>query len=153
MPDIILPTAEPRRPVRLSAIDPDFITIEEAETRAQATGQQRGMTVEYSDDGSTWVEAWSPSGDILYPQFARATVIRKYPDGDEIPTRVVVRWDEFFPHPDDENYTFWTEKPTVMLGKVAKMSAFRGSFRDVIGNAYVQAEFDRAPRPMLAVTA
>lgn len=144
MSEIVLPPDAPRRgrPVR----DPDdygdgFISIEDAETLAQSTGQFRGMTVEFSDDGLEWVEAWVPSADVTHPTHARAIVLRKHDDGEVVPTRVVVRWDEFVPGETDSLRPFWDKKPTVMLGKVAKVTAYRGGFRDVIGNRYEPAEF------------
>lgn len=152
---IPIPEAAPARSRRTlwhADEDEDFITIHEAETLAQSTGQYRGMSVEFSDDGVAWVDAWVPVGTATHPTHARATVKRRTPDGDLTSTTVVLRWEEFVPALDDENRPFWDEKPTVMLGKCAKVSAYRGGFHDVIGNRYERAEFHRKHAP-LAITA
>lgn len=148
--------AAPSRPKRgtwRDDMDPEFITLHEAETLVESTGQHRGTTVEFSDDGLTWVDAWVPADDNDHPSHARATVTRKYDDGDKIATVVVVRWDEFVPGLDDERRTNWDKMPTTLLGKVAKVSAYRGGFRDVIGNRYEPAELDQANHSRLAITA
>lgn len=151
---IPIPTA-PARTRRSSGhddIDPQFITLDEAETLALATGQHRGMTVTFSDDGQTWVEAWMPSDGHTAPEFARAVVIRKWDDRD-VPTVSTLRWAEYVPDMESPRYEEWTRMPTMYLGKCAKVSAYRGGFRDVIGNRYEPAELDQTTRAPLAITA
>jgi len=129
--------------------DDGFISLNDAELLAIGTREHRGTTVEFSDDGDNYVETWKPTPAdgatpaITHPSYARATVIRKI-DGDLVPTVVVVRWDEFVPDLGDPARDNWDRMPTVMLGKVAKVSAYRGAFRDVIGNRYERAEMDQA---------
>jgi hypothetical protein len=156
--DITLPEDAPRR--RRSFVGDDygdgFISLEEAETLAQATGQHRGTTVEFSDDGLAWVDAWVPTLDgdgedavmRTHPTHARAVVARKMSDGDLVKTPSVVRWDEYVPGLEDERRENWDRMPTTLIGKVAKVSAYRGAFRDVIGNRYEPAEFDQKPKPV-----
>lgn len=152
--EIAIPEAKPsprRRSTPSDDYDEGFITLAEAETAAQATGQHRGMTVEFSDDGVTWVEAWLPTlGDdgepiISHPSHARAVVNRKLADGDVVKTQSIVRWDEYVPGQDSDRYENWMKMPTTLLGKCAKVSCYRGAFRDVIGNRYEPAEFDQVP--------
>ncbi|MCA0217958.1 MAG: hypothetical protein LCH43_11465 [Actinobacteria bacterium] len=135
--------------------DEGFISLNDAELLALGTGQHRGTVVEFSDDGEIWTETWKPTpgikaegepeqDGIAHPAFARATVTRKLEDGDKVDTRAVVRWDEYVPDLGDASRDNWDRMPTVMLGKVAKVSAYRGAFRDVIGNRYERAELDQA---------
>ena len=140
MPDITLPDTTARRAVYTTA--PEFITLDEAETLALATGQHRGTDVTFSDDGETWVAAWVATEDHTHPEYARAAVVRKYPDGDEVSTVSVLRWAEYVPDQSDPRYQEWSRMPTVYLGKCAKVSSYRGGFRDVIGNRYERAELD-----------
>jgi hypothetical protein len=126
---------------------PEFITLDEAETLALATGQHRGMTVEFSDDGTTWVDAWVPTEGHTAPQLARAIVTRKYGDGDEVRTPSVLRWAEYVPDITDPRHDEWLRMPTMYLGKCAKVSAYRGGFRDVIGNRYEPAELHQSGMP------
>lgn len=143
MPDIVLPDTPSRRAQR-PLDDVQFITLDEAETLALATGQHRGMTVEFSDDGTTWVAAWVPEGERRFPEYARAVVTRKYPDGDVVTTPSILRWTEYVPAIEDPRYDEWLRMPTMYLGKCAKVSAYRGGFRDVIGNRYEPAELHQA---------
>lgn len=152
MVDIILPPDATRRSTQPAQDEygDGFITLADAETLAQATGQHRGTTVEFSDDGTSWVEAWVPGLDdqsepVTHPNYARAVVTRKLADGDLVQTRVVVRWDEYVPGLGDARRDNWDKMPTTLLGKVAKVSGYRGGFRDVIGNRYEPAEFDQVP--------
>lgn len=143
MPDITLPDSAPRP--RWISPDPEFITLEQAETAVQATGEHRGTTVTFSNDGDEWVSAWVPGKDsegvlVLHPMFARALVKRKLTDGDVVETLVTIRWDEYVPDQDDPRRAEWEKRPTIYLGKCAKVSAYRGGFRDVIGNRYEPAE-------------
>jgi len=143
--EIQLPPDKPRRAGRTFAeYSPDFITLDEAETKAHATGQHRGTKVEYSDDGIAWFEAWVPTGTATNPEYARATVTRKMDDGDLVERRVVARWVEYVPAIGDENRAEWDQMPTVMLGKCAVVAALRSLFRDVIGNRYEPAELHQA---------
>lgn len=152
MTAIPIPTAPATRRQQREDYGPDFITLAEAETLVQATGQHRGTVLEFSDNGVDWMDAWTP---VLldHPTHARATVLRKYDDGDTVPTIVVVRWDEFVPDLSSDRRSNWDKMPTTLLGKVAKVSCYRGAFRDVIGNRYEPAELDQATRPRLAITA
>lgn len=148
MPDITLPVAAAPR-ARWTSPDPEFITLEQAETSVQATGQHRGTEVTFSNDGETWVTAWVPGKDdddhlILHPMFARALVKRKLVDGDVVETLVTIRWDEYVPDQDDPRRPEWEKRPTIYLGKCAKVSAYRGGYRDVIGNRYEPAELHQA---------
>lgn len=145
MPDILLPPDKPLRDRENYRADgPRFITLDEAETLALATGQHRGMTVTFSDDGQNWVEAWMPSEGHPTPVFARAVVIRKYEDRD-VATPSTLSWSEYVPDVDSPRYDEWMRMPTMYLGKCAKVSAYRGGFRDVIGNRYERAELDHVP--------
>lgn len=150
--NIVLPPDVDKRP-RTTEYGDGFIALSDAETLVQATGQHRGTVVEFSDDGIAWVDAWVPKGNVTHPTHARATVLRKYNDGDLVSTIVVVRWEEFVPALDDERRANWDKMPTTLLGKVAKVSAYRGGFRDVIGNRYEPAELDQATPSPLAITA
>jgi len=153
LPDIKIELpADSGRTARPATYGDGFITLDEAETLALATGQHRGMTVTFSDDGQTWVEAWMPSDGHTAPEFARAVVTRKYDDRD-VETVSTLRWAEYVPNIDSPRYDDWTRMPTMYLGKCAKVSAYRGAFRDVIGNRYELAELDQATRPTLAITA
>lgn len=128
----------------MTDFDENFITLEEAETLVIDSGQWRGTTVEFSNDGETWVEAWSSTDEHPHPVFARATVRRKYLDGDVVARTVTVRWDEYVPDEGDGFRGSWDRMPTIMLGKVAVVSCYRGVFRDIIGNRYERAELDQA---------
>lgn len=142
MPDITLPDTSRREftqpPVK-------FITLDEAERLALGTGQHRGMTLEFSDDGTTWVDAWVPSDGHTAPEYARAIVTRKYGDGDTVPTPSILRWAEYVPAIEDPRYDEWLRMPTMYLGKCAKVSAYRGAFRDVIGARYAPEELHHVP--------
>lgn len=147
MPEILLPPDARRRGKWTPPIDVGFITLDEAESLALGTGQHRGMVVTYSDDGETWVEAWVPTEGHDAPEYARAIVTRKYPDGDIVSTPSILRWAEFVPDITDPRYDDWRRMPTMYLGKCAKVSAYRGGFRDVIGNRYEPAELHQAGAP------
>jgi len=151
--EIKLPADKPRRQwnPRQSDDDDQFISLEEAETAVQGTGQWRGTTVEFSDDGLDWTDAWQPTLDSegvlrTHPTHARAVVIRKMDDGDKVATPSVVRWDEYVPDTGDDRRDMWDRMPTTLLGKCAKVSCYRGAFRDVIGNRYEPAEMHQATR-------
>lgn len=145
MSDIQLPEDRPRRRGRAFAdYAPDFITLDEAESKAHGTGQHRGTVVQFSDDGKAWFETWVPTNGATHPAYARATVTRKAADGDLVERRVPVRWEEYVPAEDDDNRPEWDKMPTVMLGKVAVVAALRSLFRDVIGNRYEPAELHQA---------
>lgn len=155
MPDvkITLPADAPQR----TRTTPDeygegFIPLADAEAAVQATGQHRGTTVEFSDDGLAWVDAWAPTEGHTHPSHARATVLRRYAADDIVTTVVVIRWDEYVPDITDDRYDAWMRMQTMYLGKCAKMSAYRGGYRDVIGNRYEPAEEATRTAP-LAITA
>ena len=145
-------SAPPRARRRLQSFEDygsDFVTLEEAETLAQGTGEHRGTRVEYSDDAKGWFEAWVPptladGSRATHPEYARATVLRIAADGTLVERRVVVRWDEYVPDEDAETFADWLKMPTVMLGKCAVVAALRSLFRDVIGNRYEPAELHQA---------
>lgn len=145
--EIPIPESKPRRDRENYPTDgPRFITLDEAETLALATGQHRGMTCHFSDDGTAWVEAWVPSeAHPHHPEFAKAVVTRKYDDGDLVETPSVIRWDEYVPDITSDRYEDWMRSPTVYIGKCAKVSSYRGGFRDVIGNRYAREELHHVP--------
>lgn len=137
----------------MTDFDDGFITLDDAETLVMETGQWRGTVVEFSNDGISWSEAWpmpagilgtKPDETITHPEFARATVKRKFPDGDKAKRTVTVRWAEYVPDEGDDFRASWDRMPTIMLGKVAVVSCYRGVFRDVIGNRFERAELDQA---------
>lgn len=122
-----------------------FISLNDAERLAHETGQYRGATVEFSNDGETWTDAWVPSDAHDVPVLARATVLRKHEgDATATPYRATVRWAEYVPDEDDDRRENWMRMSTTMLAKVARVSALRGGFRDVIGERYEPAELDQA---------
>lgn len=147
---IVLPKDATRRASRTAAavplppIDGNFITLDEAERKAIETGQYRGTTVVFSDDGVAWFAAWTPLGESrTHPEFARATVLRKADDGDIIERVVVARWDEYVPPTDGPTRPWWDAQPTNAIGKVAVVAALRSLFRDVIGDRYAREELEQ----------
>lgn len=146
MPDITLPDST--RGV-YSAEPVKFITLDAAEKAALSTGQHRGMELTFSNDGIEWAEAWVPADDddseFPHPNYAKAIALRKMPDGDVVPTMSILRWAEFVPAPDSDRYDDWMRSPTMYLGKCAKVSSYRGAYRDKIGNRYEPAELDHVP--------
>lgn len=122
--------------------DDTFITLADAEAAALATGQLRGVDNTYSNDGIQWLEHWLPTDEHPKPVLARATVVRLI-DGDRVTTRVVVSWAEYYPA-DTDRAESWDQLPTIMLRKVAIVSALRSAFRDVIGDRYERAELDQS---------
>lgn len=108
--------------------------------------------VEFSDDGVTWSEAWSPwvihdtrllepNTDpevvVSHPTFARVTVYRK---GVRVGTRVTIRWDEQRPRENEEWAAKWDAAPTRHFGRTARMVAFRQTFRDILGDIQLEDE-------------
>lgn len=113
--------------------------------------------VEFSDDGVTWTEAWTPTSgegardayvrngeaehlprtEVLHPTFARVTVYRK---GVRVGTRVTIRWDEQRPRENEEWAAKWDAAPTRHFGRTARMVAFRQTFRDILGDIQLEDE-------------
>lgn len=126
-------------------------TIGEVEHIVHASGQWDGTgPVEFSDDGESWVQAWSPTvlsghdGTILnvivsHPEFARVEVYRK---GVRIPTTVTIRWDEQYPAASEEWAGKWTRSPMRHFGRTARMVGFRQTFRDLLGDIVIEDEAD-----------
>lgn len=116
-------------------------TIGEVEHIVHASGEWDGTDpVEFSNDGETWTEAWAPTDDHPQPTFARVTVYRK---GLGRGTRKTIRWDEHVPTTDEFWLAKWFKSPTRHFGRVARMIAFRETFRDLLGNIVIEEE-DRA---------
>ena len=133
-------------------------TIGEVERIVHASGLWNGTTaVEFSDDGDTWREAWSPTVEVAditdeigrmrvvrdHPEFARVTVHRK---DVAVPTTVTIRWDEQRPRENDEWAEKWDGAPTRHFGRTARMVAFRQTFRDILGDIQLPDE-DRGAAP------
>ncbi len=120
-------------------------TIGEVEHLVHASGEWDGTgPVEFSDDGVTWVEAWSPSEDHPHPEFARVTVHRK---GVTVPTRKTVRWDEQVPVASEEWAARWHASPIRHFSRIVRMLAFRETFRDILGNIHLEDEERQATAP------
>ena len=135
-------------------------TIGEVERIVHASGLWNGTTaVEFSDDGDTWREAWSPTtidgndGEPMrivrdHPEFARVTVHRK---DVAVPTTVTIRWDEQRPRENDEWAEKWDGAPTRHFGRTARMVAFRQTVRDILGDIQLPDEERGAtPEPTAA---
>ena len=113
-------------------------TIGEVERIVLASGEWDGTSpVEYSNDGVTWSETWSPTDDVKRPEFARVTVHRK---GVTMPTRVTIRWDEQFPEASEEWANMWLRSPMRHFGRTARMVAYRQAFRDLLGDIVIEDE-------------
>ncbi|GAA3009281.1 hypothetical protein [Microbacterium aurantiacum] len=113
-------------------------TIGEVERIVHASGLWNGTTaVEFSNDGETWREAWSPSDEHPSPEFARVTVHRK---DVAVPTTVTIRWDEQRPRENDEWAEKWDGAPTRHFGRTVRMVAFRQTFRDILGDIQLPDE-------------
>lgn len=127
-------------------------TIGEVERIVHASGLWNGTTaVEFSDDGDTWREAWSPTVEVAditdeisrmrivrdHPEFARVTVHRK---DVAVPTTVTIRWDEQRPRENDEWAEKWDGAPTRHFGRTVRMVAFRQTFRDILGDIQLPDE-------------
>ena len=134
----------------------DFISLEDAELIVLLTGQHRGTVVEFSSDNETWDETWVPpmidGKPAHHPEYARSVVTRELPGGAVVVRRTSIRWVEFAPDEDAQNWGMWFQKPTVMLGKCVIVAGYRSAFRDVIGNRYEPAELHQtakaeAPKP------
>lgn len=137
-------------------------TIGEVERIVHASGLWNGTTaVEFSDDGETWREAWSPKPGqqfsdnvevpaVTHPEFARVTVHRK---DVAIPTTVTIRWDEQRPRENDEWAEKWDGAPTRHFGRTVRMVAFRQTFRDILGDIQLPDEERGATPPADAAPA
>lgn len=127
----------------------EVTTIGEVERRVHGSGMWDGTgPVEFSDNGESWTEAWSPtpgeqfSGGIevlavTHPTHARVTVYRK---DVRIPTTVTIRWDEQRPRENEEWAAKWDAAPTRHFGRTARMVAFRQTFRDILGDVSIEDE-------------
>lgn len=131
-------------------------TIGEVEHIVHASGQWDGTgPVEFSDDGETWTQAWSPTVEtamngetitvvVAHPEFARVEVYRK---DVRIPTTVTIRWDEQFPAASEEWAGKWTRSPMRHFGRTARMVGFRQTFRDLLGDIVIEDEGDDRVTP------
>lgn len=119
-------------------------TIAEVERIVHGSGLWDGTgAVEFSNDGATWSETWSPTDLEPHPQFARVSVYRK---DVRIPTTVTIRWDEQFPAASEEWAGKWTRSPMRHFGRTVRMVAFRQTFRELLGNIVIEDE-DHTDRP------
>jgi len=129
------------------AIEGTFVevkTIAEVERIVHGSGLWDGTApVEFSNDGTTWSETWSPTDLEPHPQFARVSVYRK---DVRIPTTVTIRWDEQFPAASEEWAGKWTRSPMRHFGRTVRMVAFRQTFREILGNIVIEDE-DHTDRP------
>jgi len=119
-----------------------FISIEDATRRVIATGEFDGCEVQYSNDGIIWAEVWVPTDEHAAPAFAKATVFRK---GVRLPAVGVARWESFYPEEGSPARAWWDQLKEQMLSKVARMTAFRQQFGDVLGGVYDPAESHQRP--------
>ena len=99
--------------------------------------------VEFSDDGTTWVQAWAPTDEHAHPLFARVEVFRK---DVRVPTTVTIRWDEQYPAASEEWAGQWDRSPMRHFGRTARMVGFRQTFRELLGNIVIEDE-DHTDRP------
>ncbi|KDA05846.1 hypothetical protein DC31_13745 [Microbacterium sp. CH12i] len=134
-------------------------TIGEVEHIVHASRQWDGTgPVEFSDDGETWVQAWSPTVEpetngavaVSHPKFARVEVFRK---DVRVPTTVTIRWDEQFPAASEEWAAKWFRSPMRHFGRTARMVGFRQTFRDLLGDIVIEDEADDRTTPAAAATA
>ena len=119
-------------------------TIGEVERIVHASGQWDGTgPVEFSNDGQAWSEAWAPSEEHPFPEYARVSVYRK---DVRVPTTVTIRWDEQIPQADEFWTAKWVNSPMRHFGRTVRMVAFRQTFRDLLGDIAIEDE-DRTPGP------
>lgn len=128
---------------------PEVKTIAEVERIVNGSGLWDGTgVIEFSDDGTTWTPAWSPTDDIAHPQFARVAVHRK---DVRIPTTAIIRWDEQFPQASEEWAGKWLRSPMRHFGRTVRMVAYRQTFRELLGNVRIEDEADdRVAGPVAA---
>lgn len=113
-------------------------TIGEVEHIVHGSGLWDGTgPVEFSNDGESWREAWSPSEEHPYPEYARVSVYRKEV---RIPTTVTIRWDEHVPRADEFWLSKWVQSPARHFGRTVRMIAFRQTFRELLGNLVLEDE-------------
>ncbi|GAT73586.1 hypothetical protein MHM582_2080 [Microbacterium sp. HM58-2] len=113
-------------------------TIGEVERIVHASGMFDGATpIEFSDDGVTWSETWSPSEGIEHPTYARVDVYRK---DVRLPAAVRIRWDEQYPAASAEWAAAWDHAQMRHFGRAALMVGFRRSFRDLLGDVRLEDE-------------
>lgn len=135
---------------------PELKTIGDVERIVHASGVWDGTSaVEFSDDGESWREAWSPTvidgndGEPIrvvqaHPEFARVTVYRK---DVRVPTKVTIRWDEQVPVENEEWSENWHRSPMRHFGRTARMVGFRQTFRDLLGDIRIPDEDQPPPKP------
>jgi hypothetical protein len=126
-------------------------TIGEVEHIVHASGHWDGTgPVEFSNDGATWAQAWTPTEDHAHPEFARVEVYRK---DVRIPTTVTIRWAEQYPAASEEWAGKWDRSPMRHFGRTARMVGFRQTFRDLLGDIVIEDEGDeRATAATAAAT-
>lgn len=125
-------------------------TIGEVERIVHGSGLWDGTgPVEFSDDGTTWTEAWAPTPDpqhagqflIGHPTYARVSVHRKEV---RIPTTVTIRWDEQVPVESEEWSAKWYRSPMRHFGRTGRMVGYRQTFRDLLGDIVIEDEGPRS---------
>lgn len=111
---------------------------------AERTGRYAGSDDYTFDEGLNQYQMIESKR--LKPKTATAIVHKLLPNGQVMPIKATVRWEEYFP--GDKQGFMWNKMPFLMLGKCAEALALRKSFPEDLGGLYIFEEMAQTEKPV-----